>query len=105
MATAVPATRHFNALTESELERLAILSEECGEVIRAIGKIVRHGYESGSAHGTGEVNRQGLEREVADVILAVTRMERAGDLNPINISAFAVAKTERANLYLHHQGK
>ena len=34
---------HFNNLTPGEAERLAILAEECGEVIQIIGKILRHG--------------------------------------------------------------
>lgn len=37
---------HFNGLTPAEAERLAMLSEECGEVIQIIGKILRHGYDS-----------------------------------------------------------
>ena len=35
---------NFNQLTPAETERLAILAEECGEVIQAVGKILRHGY-------------------------------------------------------------
>jgi hypothetical protein len=36
----------FNQLTDAEAERLALLAEECGEVVQVIGKILRHGYES-----------------------------------------------------------
>ena len=39
-------TAHFNGLSESEQERLSILIEECGEVVQAACKILRHGYES-----------------------------------------------------------
>jgi NTP pyrophosphatase (non-canonical NTP hydrolase) len=98
------STRHFNGLTESEHERLAILAEECGEVIQAIGKIMRHGYESGASHKDGEVNRHALERELADVLWIVGRMERSGDVNPIAIAEMATSKQARARLYLHHQG-
>lgn len=35
-----------NNLSDAELERLAYLAEECGEVQQIIGKIIRHGYES-----------------------------------------------------------
>lgn len=38
--------QHFNQLKPSEAERLACLIEECGEVIQAAGKILRHGYKS-----------------------------------------------------------
>lgn len=37
---------HFNDLEPGEAERLAILAEEAGELIHAIGKILRYGYES-----------------------------------------------------------
>lgn len=38
--------KNFNGLSPAETERLALLSEEMGEVQQAIGKILRHGYES-----------------------------------------------------------
>jgi hypothetical protein len=49
-------------LTPGERERLAILSEECGEVVRAIGKIQRYGWESSSPFVVGgRTNRMALE--------------------------------------------
>src|SRR5579872_899269 len=33
-------------LTPAQIERLALLAEECGEVMQAVSKILRHGYES-----------------------------------------------------------
>lgn len=44
------STRHFNNLTPGEAERLAMLAEECGEVIQAVGKILRHGGTPASTH-------------------------------------------------------
>lgn len=38
----------FNGLSPAEVERLALLAEECGEVIQTVGKILRHGYYLGS---------------------------------------------------------
>lgn len=35
---------HFNRLTPGQLERLAVLVEECGEAIQAVGKIMRRGW-------------------------------------------------------------
>jgi hypothetical protein len=37
---------NFNKLTPAETERLAWLIEECGEVVKAGSKILRHGYYS-----------------------------------------------------------
>jgi len=38
--------KHFNGLSPAEAERLALLAEECGEVVQAVCKVLRHGYES-----------------------------------------------------------
>lgn len=98
----IVATRHFNGLTESEQERLVVLSEECGEVVQAAAKVLRHGYDSTPPSG-GENNRKRLMREIGDVMWAVSRMERIGDLNPLEISTYADTKEFRAGKYLHHQ--
>lgn len=62
------ADAHFNALSPAQAERLAILMEECGEVVQIIGKILRHGFESVSPYGhSSETNREALIRELFDV--------------------------------------
>ncbi len=102
-------TRHFNRLTEPEQERLAILVEECGEVIQAACKILRHGYESTNPKAitpedeNPETNRAALEREIGDLGHAVARMEKAADINPLAIRARAASKPARILPYLHHQ--
>lgn len=97
-------TEHFNQLTEGEAERLAILIEECGEVIQAACKILRHGYDSNNKGQLAETNRQTLERELGDVSHAAARMETAADINPLVVRARAASKAERIAPYLHHQG-
>lgn len=101
-------TNHFSDLTEAEQERLAILIEECGEVIQAACKILRHGYESHNPtlerpDVRPETNRQMLERELGDLGHAAARMEKAADINPLAIQARAASKPERIKPYLHHQ--
>src|SRR6266702_712335 len=65
--------RHYNGLTPAEDERLTLLAEECAEVIVAIAKIQRHGYESFDPtieipeDMRPETNRQALTREMGDV--------------------------------------
>jgi NTP pyrophosphatase (non-canonical NTP hydrolase) len=60
-------TQHFNNLTPAEAERLAMLAEECAEVIQVIGKIQRHGYESDNPLFPGTTNRKLLGKELTDV--------------------------------------
>lgn len=95
---------HFNQLTPQEAELLAFLSEECGEVIQAIGKILRHGYESRNPDKpNGYTNRQQLEKEVADVRSAISMMTDSKDLNRIAIETHQQRRSENAGKYLHHQ--
>lgn len=93
---------HFNKLTPAEAERLAILSEECAEVIQVIGKILRHGYESG--HPQSEfTNKEDLQKEIGDVAAVIDMMIKAGDLNEDSIEESFDAKPEKMSKYLHHQ--
>jgi hypothetical protein len=96
---------HFADLTPAEHERLAILAEECAEVIQVIGKIMRHGYES--YHPDDEdcknSNRRLLEKELGHVDAELRVMLKAGDLEIYNIKASAKKKAETIKPYLHHQ--
>ena len=94
---------HFNGLTPAEAERLALLAEECGEVIQAIGKVLRHGYESTHPDG-GPTNREALERECGDVYHAIWRVIGAGDIDGNGMSQRADDKAKSVGRYLHHQG-
>lgn len=96
-------TIHFNQLSEAEQERLAILAEECGEVIQAVGKILRHGYESTSPFvANPPTNRQTLEHEIGDVLFAVGQLDGEGDLDSDAIMDHAKAKAASVEPYLHH---
>jgi NTP pyrophosphatase (non-canonical NTP hydrolase) len=100
----------FNKLTPAEVERLAILAEECGEVIQIVGKILRHGYDSynpNDEHWTP--NRQLLQKELGDVLWIVSKMDAAVDINfhmatPVaDLAARFHRKESSASPYLHHQ--
>jgi len=93
---------HYNKLTPAEAERLAILSEECGEVIQIIGKILRHGYKSSHPEG-GPTNRKLLAFEIGDVITAVLMMTEIEDINNNIIDERVEYKLEKIKKYLHHQ--
>ena len=95
---------HFNRLTPAELERLAILSEECGEVVLTIGKILRHGLENSNPDvPNSPTNRQMLEKEVADVANAIQQLLDSGDLNADACNLHREVKKESIKKYLHHQ--
>lgn len=95
---------HFNQLSPAQSERLTIVAEECGEVVQAIGKILRHGY--GSVHPAdtdGPNNRERLERELGDLRAVVQMMLDAGDVEPLAVQQYAISKASRMRPYLHHQ--
>lgn len=96
---------HFNQLTPAEAERLALLLEELGEAQQAIGKILRHGYDSSNpVSGDTATNRQMLEKELGDVRHAMIRLCDAGDLNKSSIHDRAEIKAVSVQPWLHHQG-
>ena len=95
---------HFNKLTPAEAESLALLIEECGEVIQAVGKIQRHGYESYNPDRPEKgSNRAQLEAELGDLRAAVVMMLEAGDVEDDLMEAHARAKKRSVKQYLHHQ--
>lgn len=67
---------HFNKLTPAEAERLAMLAEECGEVIQVIGKILRHGYDSFHPADPSVTNRDLLGRELTDLLTVAASLCR-----------------------------
>ena len=95
---------HFNNLPAAPAERLAMLSEEAGEIIQAIGKVFRHGYESTHPNG-GPTNREALAREVGDFLGVMDAMCRAGDLDREAVENHRADKWQRAWPYTHHQGR
>ena len=95
----------MNNLTPAQLERLAILSEECGEVQQMIGKIIRHGYDSHNPFDSKKTpNRSLLEKELGDVEFAVKQMIDSSDINRATIGGHSMIKAESIKPYLHHQG-
>lgn len=92
-------------LTPAEIERLAILAEECGEVVRAVGKVFRFGWESQSPYKLqgGRSNRAELEQEIGHVRAAVNLMLDAEDLRLGDVQAWQKSKRGRLNRWTQHQ--
>ena len=84
-------------------ERLHLLIEECGEVIQAATKVLRHGYESHHPDDPrGPSNRQRLERELGDLMFAIGLCESSGDIRQAAVSYWGKDKARRVGQYLHH---
>jgi len=97
--------KFFNKLTPAQTERLALLSEELGEAQQAIGKILRHGYESCHPDIPKRCNRDDLEKEIGHINLAVSMLVECGDLiSHGSIALYTGAKRLSIGKYLHHQG-
>jgi NTP pyrophosphatase (non-canonical NTP hydrolase) len=95
-----------NNLYAAELERLALLAEEAGEVIQIVGKILRHGYDSCSPFDeTKTTNKELLEKEIGDLQFAIDLMCRCSDVNRRNIKWATDVKETKVQPYLHHQAK
>lgn len=93
----------FNDLSAAQIERLAILAEECGEVVQVIGKILRHGYDSFHPRDPNSTyNRELLETELGDVAAAVQLLVQERDIRASLVEAHKRNKIDRAHRYLHH---
>jgi NTP pyrophosphatase (non-canonical NTP hydrolase) len=95
---------HFNGLSPAEAERLALLLEELGEAQQAIGKILRHGYESGHPTASNSSNREDLEGKLGDVTFAIKMLTDSGDLDARSIASQCMQKRDTVGQYLHHAG-
>jgi NTP pyrophosphatase (non-canonical NTP hydrolase) len=95
----------FNDLSPAEAERLAMLSEEAGEIVQIIGKIFRHGYDSMHPMelNTQIDNRRNLCKELGDLVGVMRAMVRAGELSAPRIEGYAEQKWRNALRYTHHQ--
>lgn len=87
-----------NGLTLAEAERLAILAEECGEVVQIAMKILRHGKDY---HPVS--NSVLLARELGHVQWIINLMISNGDFEEGILLQSERLKPDRSKPYLHHQ--
>ena len=95
-------TDHFNQLTPAQAERLAMLAEECAEVIQVVGKILRHGYDSYHPENRTFSNRDLLHQELTD-LFAVQNEIYAQDRILLPNSETVKAAWDKKLRYAHHQ--
>lgn len=95
---------NVNELSNAQLERLALLSEELGEAQAKVGKILRHGYESTNPLvDDGPTNREDLESELGDVLFAIRLAIEAKDIDGAAVSGAASRKAASVHRWLHYQ--
>lgn len=96
--------KSFNKLSAAQIERLAKLTEECGEVSQMVGKTLVHGWDSFHPRDPVQTsNRTLLEHEVGGLQAVIDVMIAAGDLNPDVIEAAKQEKLDGIWKYLHEQ--
>lgn len=93
----------FNKLSDAQAERLAMLTEEAGEVAQAVSKILRHGYNSCHPHKPDSTNLMNLESELCDLIGVTWQMCKLGDLSSERIEALLRGVWPKKLKYSHHQ--
>jgi hypothetical protein len=94
-----------NKLSAGQLERLAILAEELGEAQQVIGKIIRHGYDSGNPLEAYVANETLLEKELGHVKFAMGMLWREGDISEARTIEACDAKGNSIKRWLHHQSQ
>ena len=92
----------YNKLTPAEVERLALLIEECSEIQQIACKILRHGYDSYHPNNPSVSNRQLLEEELGHYEVAVQLMVDNDDVNFIEMNSSSMRKSQTINKYLRH---
>ncbi|TCT41178.1 hypothetical protein [Martelella mediterranea] len=95
-------SEHYNRLSPAEAERLAMLAEEAGEIVQAVGKILRHGYESFHPSDPTTPNRVLLSNEVGDLSAVYTMMLANGDLPSIQEDEVTASLASKLRC-THHQ--
>jgi NTP pyrophosphatase (non-canonical NTP hydrolase) len=96
----------FNDLSHADAELFALLAEECGETVQAIGKILRHGKHSWNPEVVGKrTNIEDLEKELGDILAVVELMRRAKVIDADNMGQMRDTKLEKVWKYLHYNSR
>ena len=95
----------MDPLSPAQTERLALLMEECAEVIQMAGKSLRHGFESTHKDYGYRLNEELLAVELGHVLAAVDLLVERGDLSrgDINTARDAKAAKIRRGTHFHYQ--
>lgn len=92
-----------NKLSDAEEERLAILGEECAEIVQLVGKIIRHGYESFHPANPELTNRMLLAKEIGHFLANLDLMTSRSDVDKHLIETSSDLKKLTRSKYTHYQ--
>lgn len=98
---AIQTNQFFHGLTPEELEALALMTEEAGEVVQAAMKIVRHGMHSRHPVTMAD-NKASLEKEIGDFKAVVKVATDAAILDDESIDITMQRKPGKLARFLHH---
>ena len=95
-------------VSKEELERLAILNEECAEVQHIISKILRHGFASHDPTiNTDEdvviSNRRLLAKELGDLLYSIGMIIGIDDVSERAVSIQVSTRSQNIRKYLKHE--
>ncbi len=100
------AEKLFSGLSPAEIERLSLLMEECGEVIQAAAKVLRHGWKSVNPILRDQLkhaptNRDSLAKEIGQLHFAMD-LVATHDVDPGSIVRATNHKRDTIKQWLHH---
>lgn len=92
-------------MNDAERERLTMLAEEAAEVVQAVTKILRHGYDS---YYPGDpkrsTNQELLQEELTDLLAIVDRMNLVNDIDiALNNNELFEERWAKKLKWTHHQ--
>lgn len=85
-------------MNSKQKEILLITSEECAEVVQAISKIFRFGFDSKWPED-GADNRERLTEEIGDLLAMVKLLSDFGVIDPTKLENLANAKIIKLKLW------
>lgn len=91
-------------LTKAQKERLDLLHEQAAEIIQAVTKIKKFGYQSKPPnHPEGPTNREHLETEIGGLCAILDILSEAGEISEDNCEIALHLKQENIGTYTRYQ--
>lgn len=72
-------------MNKKESELLNITLEECAEVVQAISKVFRFGWDSCHPNEPYVTNKMHLEEEIGDLVCMIRLLEDRGIIDPVEV--------------------